>query len=280
MVATMHRAYFDDSGSHDASEVVLLAGVFGHECQWQFFSELWTAKLADPSPGKPPLKRFHMTECQSSRGEFSGWKRTETDFLIHELGQIVIRCGIWSHATAISRKDWDELIIGDFRQYVGDAEGMCTRDVYIRTVNWGHAKAGSSKLAFIFDDRPDREEENKRIFGLFETFQNEHAGTPKLASLSFETAQNALPLQAADLIAWEMYQHALDVLKKEAELTAPRRKQLAIILKEGRSAFAIATRRSVELIAEKGAKLDPESLKRLGGFLKSTTPWSTLLRTL
>jgi hypothetical protein len=274
----MHTAYFDDSGTHGSADVVLLAGVFGHQYQWQYFSELWAAKLADPSPGKPPLTRFHMTECQGSHGEFAGWKRTETDFLVHELGRIIVRCGLWAHATAISRKDWDDLITGDFRKYVGDAEGFCIRDIHIRTVNWCHTRGGGSELAFVFDHRPERKKENERFFGLFEAFQNEHKGTPKLTSLTFEGSQKVLPLQAADLIAWEIYRHALDVLNKEVELSLPRREQLAALLKEGRLAFAIADRRAVELIAGKGARFDPEVLKRAVGYIESTTPWSMLLK--
>jgi hypothetical protein len=35
--------------------VVLLAGIFGNQYQWRYFSELWATKLANPSPGKQPL---------------------------------------------------------------------------------------------------------------------------------------------------------------------------------------------------------------------------------
>src|SRR5260370_24672042 len=138
-----------------------------------------------------------MTECQGSHGEFVGWNRQETDFLVHELGQIITRCGLWGHATAISRKDWDELIVGDFRKYVGNAEGFCIRDVYIRSLNWCRIKAAGSELAFVFDNRPHRKKENERIFGLFETFQKEHTEIPKLASLTFSGSLAVLPLQAA-----------------------------------------------------------------------------------
>jgi hypothetical protein len=133
-------------------------------------------------------------------------------------------------------------------------------------------------LAFVFDNRPHRKKENERIFGLFETFQREHTEIPKLASLTFSGSLEVLPLQAADLIAWEFYQHSLCVLKGEAEPSVPKRKEFAPLLKEGRLTFAIATRRSVEIIAERGAKLDPEFLKRAVGFLESTTPWSVLLK--
>jgi hypothetical protein len=68
----MLTAYFDDSGTHTTSDLVLWCGLFGSEHQWKLFNELWAQILAEPCPGKPPLQRFHMTECQNSLGEFTG----------------------------------------------------------------------------------------------------------------------------------------------------------------------------------------------------------------
>ena len=87
-ILCMLEAYFDDSGTHDDSEIVLWAGLFGNRYQWEFFNQLWAKKLADPSPGKPPIKRFHMVDCYNSTGEFAGWRRAATDFLAHELTNV------------------------------------------------------------------------------------------------------------------------------------------------------------------------------------------------
>jgi hypothetical protein len=118
----MIAAYFDDSGTHPGSDVVLMAGVFGYPNQWDLFSELWAKKLAAPSPGKPPLSRFHMAQCQAAQGEFTGWSRTETDFLVHELGTIILETGIYGFGAGIPRKAYDRLITGDHRRATGNAE--------------------------------------------------------------------------------------------------------------------------------------------------------------
>src|SRR5271166_2546480 len=85
----MLRAFFDDSGTHEggrwgASEVVAVAGIFGAEAEMLSLEGPWRRLLAEPlCGGKPSLSRFHMTECQDSRGEFTGWTRTESDFFCH-----------------------------------------------------------------------------------------------------------------------------------------------------------------------------------------------------
>ena len=39
-------AYFDDSGTHDQSQIVLLAGVFGTEAEMTSLEWLWRQELA------------------------------------------------------------------------------------------------------------------------------------------------------------------------------------------------------------------------------------------
>lgn len=107
----MLTAYFDDSGTNPNSDMVLWSGLFGNNYQWEHFDRLWAEKLKKPIPAPPakePLKRFHMAECNASDGEFLRWSRTETDYLVNELVDIIIKCGLCSDAATISRKDWDD----------------------------------------------------------------------------------------------------------------------------------------------------------------------------
>jgi hypothetical protein len=76
----MLSAYFDDSGTHLNSDIVLLAGIFGNEYQWEFFNDLWRNRLNEAVPNKSPIRRFHRYDCHHSLNEFTGWSRTETDF--------------------------------------------------------------------------------------------------------------------------------------------------------------------------------------------------------
>ena len=171
----MLTAYFDDSGTHADAEVVLWNGLFGNNFQWDHFNQLWAAKLQKPSPGKEPLKRFHMANCQAADGEFSGWKRTETDFLVHELGDIILKCGLYCDCAVISRKDWNELITGDLFTALGDAEGYSLRMAFVRASKWARQTGGSDKIAFVFDRRQEREKEGKRIYALFEHLSKDRA---------------------------------------------------------------------------------------------------------
>ena len=205
--------YFDDSGTHPNSDVVLWYGLFGQNSQWDFFDQLWAAKLKEPSPGKPPLGRFHMAQCQAADGEFQGWNRTATDFLVHELGDIILKCGIWGDGVVIPRKDWDELVTGDLRVALGDAEGHCSRIAFVRATQWARQHGYSDKMAFVFDRRKEKEAEGKRIYHLFEHLARIEPNQVKPISFAFSDAASIRPLQAADMAAWEMYQYSREYLK-------------------------------------------------------------------
>ena len=104
----MIRAYFDDSGTHDASEIVSVTGLFGTPGCMDGLDRSWKKHLERPLDGaKPPLKRFHMYEFQNSMGEFAGWSRTETDYFCHQLRQTIIDFDVSGYSIACARNDWD-----------------------------------------------------------------------------------------------------------------------------------------------------------------------------
>src|SRR4051794_36222543 len=97
----MSMGYFDDSGTHGSSEVVVWGGLMGTESQWLKFELKWKAKLAEPLPGKPPLKRFHMAECDAGDGEFIGYNRGELDAVTHDFRQIILDAGVYGYAAGV-----------------------------------------------------------------------------------------------------------------------------------------------------------------------------------
>jgi hypothetical protein len=240
----MLTAYFDDSGTHPESDVVLWYGLFGNNFQWEHFDRLWAAKLEEPSPGKPPLRRFHMAECQAADGEFLGWNLTATDFLVHELGAIILQCGLWADGVVIPRRHWDELITNDLRTVLGDAEGYSLRIAFVRATKWARQNGGGDKIAFVFDRRKEKEAEGKRIFQLFEHLAQIEPNAVKPTSLGFSDSAGTRPLQAADMVAWEMYRYSLDYIKNASPHEG--RKQLRRLWQGRRMELGFATRMAIE----------------------------------
>ncbi len=66
----MLTAYFDDSGTHAGSDVILMGGLIAHEDEWKVLEAEWKTAL-----GEFGLRRMHMSHCESRKGEFAAFER-------------------------------------------------------------------------------------------------------------------------------------------------------------------------------------------------------------
>ncbi|MGH6671859.1 MAG: DUF3800 domain-containing protein [Xanthobacteraceae bacterium] len=235
-----------------------MAGFFGHPNQWDFFSRLWAAQIASPCPGKEPLSRFHMTECQASDGEFLGWKRPETDFLVHELSTIILKTGIYGFGGAMSRKEYERLIVGEHRRATGDAETICIINCFSTLLTLAKAVAPGEQIAIVFDDRPQKRADTEKVYGVYKDISGTN---PEIVSVTFASSKKMLPLQAADLLAWEIYQDALDALAGRREAEGPRRHQLTRLVAGGRVAIQFCSPQGVQRLLDH--QVDPKILSMI-----------------
>jgi hypothetical protein len=194
----MLTAYFDDSGTHQGAEIVLVAGLAGTQGEIFGLEGEWRKLLQWPLDGrKPALKRFHMYDCQNSREEFSGWTRAETDYFRHQLEDIIVESGVIGYGMACVRKDWDELVTGDLRAFEGNPEGQCIRNCFVRILQWAQRRTFDPEITFIFDNRPqDVQRDARAVFDIFRS----SVRSPSLRAISFLSSSDALPLQAADML--------------------------------------------------------------------------------
>ena len=211
----------------------------------------WREHLDAPLCGrKPPLKRFHMYDCQNSLDEFSGWSRTETDYFCHQLAMVIATSGVSGYGIACSRKDWDELVADNVRAIMGDPEGLCVQNCIMMACAWAQHNTFDPQMKFVFDRRPGRERENKVIF---DTFQRQVQPPPELVGIAFLTSHRILPLQAADFIAWEFYQHANEILSC-GELRPPSRQQFKSLGQKMKFRGQIARRGAIEQLVAHAKK--------------------------
>jgi Protein of unknown function (DUF3800) len=255
---TMLRGYFDDSGTHTTSDVVVMAGLFGYPNQWDLFSELWAKRLADPCPGKLALPRFHMTACQAGDEEFLGWKRLECNFLVDELIEIIRKTGVYGFGCGLARKHYDAIITGDHRRASGNAETMCIINCFVKLVRFTKDVMGSREIAFIFDDRPQQKHNVDRIY---DVYQGVKENGVDITSVSFGSSKKILPLQAADLLAWEVYQDSIDSLNGRREAQGPRRRELRKLIERGRVRVEFCGPKNIPRLAQ--VPIDPELLAQI-----------------
>jgi hypothetical protein len=243
----MLTAYFDDSGTHAGSDIVLVAGIFGTEGQLTSLERLWQPHIDNPICGqKPRLRRFHATDCYNSQNEFAGWSRTETDYFFHQLQTAIIDSGVSAYGIAVSRQDWDEIVTGGLRGFLGDAEGYAITQCFVCTVRWAQRNAFDPKITFIFDNRPSEIQRHAKAIGdAFEKVTQ----VPQITGTAFLSSYDITPLQAADLFAWEVYQHANEIFASGV-IQPPKRQALRRLDANMKMQTQFANREAIQNIAD------------------------------
>jgi hypothetical protein len=263
-------AYFDDSGTHDTSEIVVVAGVLASEGRLRGLEWAWNRELSRPIDGhKPPLKRFHMTECNSSTGEYAGWKRTETDYHCSLLRQAMIDSDVSAYGVATSRKDWDELVTGPVRDIMGTAEGFCIRNCFVRCTGWADRYSYDPEMRFVFDNRPSPViRDAGTVYDAFRRF----VMSRELTGITFENSTQTVLLQVADMIAWELYQHAKDIMAEKKNFP-PRRSGFRHLAREIKFEGQIADKDSIsEMSRQVWSKKDPGVLNQIADHFRNFDP--------
>jgi hypothetical protein len=204
------RAYVDDAGTHDDSNVTVMGGLIGTVDQWLQFEQAWAAKLADPLPGygKPALSAFHLSACNARDGEFSAYNDAEQDAIIHDFRQIIIDARLTSVAAIVDKRAWDQLIVGPIRNVLGPALAPCFEKCLEEIIRFANPHPHGHNIAVWFD----KGVQNAYLEGIGDLWTRPLM-KPRLKSVNFARIVDLMPLQGADIVATENYWHAAASLK-------------------------------------------------------------------
>ncbi len=211
------RAYFDESGIHDGSPVVAVAGLMATEKRWSSLEADWLAELNRLAPGLilPP---FHASKCEVGVDEFERVPDVVRENLPRRLAAIIEMHSpvcIWS---SIARRHWDELADAKFRAAYPHPFHLCFEWCAYEMARWQREVAETSPIALIYSEQEDFEDS-------IEVMWDAYNRAKRIAPLNtFTTAsyKNCVPLQAADLVAYECFRHWKELEVGDGSLRAPR----------------------------------------------------------
>ena len=190
----MIKIYMDESGVHDGSPVVTVGAYFGRPKQWEAFTRRWNAK-------KRPIEVYHATDAQNLRGEFKGWATTDRDRLVAGLLPIIAASGVAGIVIGIQMIEFDAAMNShpDLRKMFGTPYTACFQWTVQRVLGIQRKVKNRERLAF-FHEANEYEREALESFEWVK--KNSNAGNVDMR-LKFGTKQDYVPLQAADVLAYE-----------------------------------------------------------------------------
>lgn len=210
------RAYFDESGIHDGSPIVAAGGLMATEKRWSAIETDWLIELDRLKDDGFPISAFHATDCENGEGEFFGIEKPIRDTFFARLAKIIERHSpicVWS---SIAKKDWDELADKKFQAEYPHPFYLCFEWCAYELARWQQEVAQSTPIALVYS-------EQEKFEGRVQLIWNAYDRAKRVAPLNtFTTASYkvCVPLQAADLVAYECFKHWKDF--EPSTLRAPR----------------------------------------------------------
>jgi hypothetical protein len=190
----MIDVYMDESGVHDGAPAVTSSAVWARPSVWGSWTRDWIK-------AKQPINIFHASECSGRTGEFKGWSRGQRDELVikrllptfpaHKLhGRFG---GIHKEALNRCLEAYPEI-----KREFGDPYFACIHWSFRRVCEY--AMKHNHQRVSVIHEISDYQVDVKYVF---EYTQRKF---PDLEmTLRFGKKGDFVPLQAADLVAYEGY---------------------------------------------------------------------------
>jgi hypothetical protein len=195
----MLSAYFDESGIQDGSTVVVLAGLLASPRQWEILSGRWSRTLL-----RFGISAFKAADCANGAGEFRGWTNDDRKALVVPLISTIQQTVSYRVWTAVSVEDYKSApyVPGGPRIYALAAIG-CASCVRVLAAQRGK----TFRVPYVFDQG----RYGGIIFHNFERLLNKGmGGFFAMGAISRGDHRLMVPLQAADMFAYELYRYISD----------------------------------------------------------------------
>lgn len=216
----MFTGYFDESGTHASSPVICVAGCISTAEQWSLFQSEWNEILVEAG-----VEVFHMSEFESRRGPYKDWDNEKRRYVQGRLLKIIQERVAVGIATCVVKSDYNK-VMTPARRYTHDGPyAFCATMCFAYAAAWAEGQGYAQSIPYVFEDGVLERKEVREQF----TNAYKHARARqyfRLISLTWGDKKMYVPLQAADILAYEIYKQTLRSI--EVEKRPPRTSMLIL----------------------------------------------------
>jgi hypothetical protein len=241
MIFKVFHAYMDESGTHDQSKVVAVAGYLATYEQWTAFEKEFNQVMDHFA-----VKDFHMTYFESRHGEFdwknywfSPWAEDTRTRLIERVTTLCQRHTIIGLGCAVVREQYERLLPQEMRDELRHPYYFCIYACLSMLLRWNNPKLETLKpINFLFDQKKGRFHLGSAMVSweafVQELYQRVKAGLDPEGKILGQAVpggdRKEYPqLRAADLIVFETARLRLHQLE---EPERPIRKSMDVLRKD------------------------------------------------
>ncbi|MCL4461583.1 MAG: DUF3800 domain-containing protein [Nitrospirae bacterium] len=208
--------YLDDSGTHNQSHSIVIGGCVALAKDWNLFVPEWQRILNEYQ-----VSCHHNVDFAHSNGDYKSWNNEEKRIsYIRSLIDIIGDVSWFIIGGVMSRNDYEDIVPPKFKEEIEDPYffpfQMCIEG--LMTVLTPEV-AEDAKVDLIIDRQKGLSGKASKSFKILKILRDKN---DRLGSIVYGDKKDHIPLQAADLIANEIYQ---DFVR-----TRPRRKSMEYLL--------------------------------------------------
>lgn len=205
-------AYFDESGDADdpTRHFVGMAGFLAPADSWKQVESEWESIVN--SPQFALTEYFHMKDFAHGTGQFKGWDKSRKDELHKALIGVLVRAEVVPVGTIVHLESYKKLT-PEQQSAFKSPYVLCVQECIQFAAIKGFLPL-PEKVAMVFarqerhgavtargEDNPDQAGDIEKLFYVIK--KNAHLGQ-WMGGYGSSTPQESIPLQAADMLAWEL----------------------------------------------------------------------------
>jgi hypothetical protein len=204
------EVYLDDSGTDGNTPIAVAACYISSKEQWDHFTRNW-----DDVREKEGFDVFHMCEFvakkEAGHKPFCDWDNAKKNRVYSKLASIIntrVRRGF---AIAVPKASFDRYVFQEFKDgYAADHYTWAVRSILCLIADWRQKLGIAEPMQFVFHRGSLGQDQINRIWQL-EAKKN--TALPELRfgiaseGVLFEDGAVFKPLQAADILAWQIQNH-------------------------------------------------------------------------
>jgi hypothetical protein len=188
------KVAMDESGVHDDSPVLTVGAYIARPRQWEEWTKRWNV-------AKRPIKVFHAVDCANLVGEFKGWTAARRDPLVIRLLDVLRESNLPGVVIGLHMDEFRKAMANhkDLRTIFGSPYAACFQWVAQVIINIAIEVGSQERIGFIHECN-DYQYDALQAFAWIK--RNSNPGH-RVIGLQFADKQDYVPLQAADVLAYE-----------------------------------------------------------------------------
>jgi hypothetical protein len=198
LMATLAEFYADESYDEQRTTLFCVAGYLFEKQQAVRFQRLWRALL-----GRYCLTEFHMTDCANHQGEFGKLCKQQCIDAATEAISIIHETALYGFVTSVDIQDYDAIIkplsIEGLTHY-----SFCLTNCLQSVAAWAKRNEFVGDIAYNFEQGYKHEADATNVMREL-SHPHDSKRAFRIGAYGFVERKKALPIQAADIMAWHWF---------------------------------------------------------------------------